>query len=105
MGNFCALGRVDRRTDGNQIDFFELIGLGRSRMRRSDQMNDRIAWSERRRDRIPIERITGHRRRPGGYAAERLLARQHAHAMAARHKKRNEMLTDITRAAGDEDIE
>src|SRR4030095_12223334 len=105
MGNCNALGRLNRTANRHQIDAIELIRFGRSWMRRADQMNDRIAWSQGSRDRILIERITGHRRRSRGHAAERLLARQHAHAMAARHKKRNEMLADITRAAGNKDVE
>ena len=97
--------RIDARADGNQIDFFELIGFAGRRVRRSDQMNQRVARVQCGCDRLIVERITDNSRSALGHTRNGVRAREHAHTMTTRDQWRNEIAADISGAACDEYIE
>ena len=76
--------RIDACADRNEIDFFELIGFAGRGMRRSDQVNQRIARAKRACDRFIIERVTDHRRGVRRHTRNGFVACEHAHTMMAR---------------------
>ena len=100
-----STGRVDARADRYQVDLFELIGFAGCGMRRSDQVNQRIARAQRACDLFIVERVTDHGRGFGRHTVNRLLTGEHPYTMTTRRQWRNETAADVSGAACDEYIE
>src|SRR5258705_535990 len=99
-----AAGGLNRGEDRWQVDTLKLRGFLRRRMRRADEMDDRVRGGDSSGKGGRVQRIADDRRRARGNPPRRLGTHERPHAMTAREQGIDEAPPDISGCAGNKNV-